>query len=759
MTVDGARIEARDFSWCYAGRSHRSPATVNFSVSAGEKVLVVGPSGVGKSTLFHALAGLGYPTAGSQTQVSVQGQLLIDALPAQQRRTVVGLMQQDPETGIVLARVGDDVAFGPENLAVPVQEIWPRVRQSLDAVGLDVPWDRDTGALSGGQQQRLSLAAVAAMEPRVLLLDEPTANMDPDGVRTVRDAVVSVAERTGATVMIIEHRIDVWVDVVDRVIVLGSQGVEHDGSPAQIFGDSSIRSSLVNRGVWVPGAAVGRFFPAGAPGEPLLEVRGLEVGREHPVAQAVDFSFCRGTVTAVTGVNGAGKSTLALTLAGLLAPVSGSVRAVGSLARGVSPEPQMWSGRELVTRVGVVFQEPEHQFLTATVRAELAEGPRRAGWDPERIRHRVEELLQRLGLSEVANANPFTLSGGQKRRLSVGTVLAAAPDVVVLDEPTFGQDPRTWQAMVALLAEQAHQGRAVVVLTHDQNLVEALGAQQLRIEPITSRSSSGQSEGETLSRAGVLARRDAFIKVLCALLVTIVVVVSVDPVTSGLIVVGEVAALALVGQSPARLLRGIWPIVVAALLSGWATVLLAEHSGAMVYEYGPLTVSEGSLWAGLAIVLRGLALALPGIVVVLTTDPTDVADGLAISARVPARFVIAALAGLRLVTLMLRQWQVMVMARRARGTGGSLAHPWVGLREMWGRCFGLLVHALRRATRLAVTMEVRGFSAGITAQERTWARPIRRTWADALLMLSTVLLCGVALCVSWSLGVQEFIWE
>lgn len=807
----GAEVLARQFSWWHPGRPWASPTAVNFQIRPGEKVLLAGPSGVGKSTLLHALAGVLDAADGSAQDGEVSGpsgDLWINGVPAADRATVTGLLQQDPESGIVLARVGDDVAFGPENLAVPVAEIWPRVDEALESVGLNVALDHNTDALSGGQQQRLALAAIMAMRPRLLLLDEPTANLDPEGVRTVRQAVEAVVEATGATLIVVEHRTENWTDLVDRVLVLGPGGVEADDSPQQIFGDPIRSESLQRQGVWVPDRAPVEAVVNPSEGSPLLTANGLRVSRRQPssralalrrrrvraggdvperavagapAAQAVDFTIRAGSATAITGVNGAGKSTLALTLAGLLIPSAGSVVAEPALAGQAPADPSAWSGPELVTRVGTVFQEPEHQFLTNSVRAELEEGPKRAGWESARIQATVDELLTRLKLTEVAEANPFTLSGGQKRRLSVGTVMAASPAVLILDEPTFGQDAQTWWAVVDLLAEQIRAGQAVVVVTHDQELIRALGATPLRVHPAhvdvgqgsqdadlgsvaTEPEAKGPSrprggpEESVVERRGWLGGRDALTKLICALVLTVPLVISADPVTSALILAGELVALALAGQAPLRLLVTAWPILVAALLSGWATVLLAQNSGATLLAVGPVVISEGSLGAGAAIALRGLALALPGLALLLSTDPTDLADGLARTARLPARFVIAALVGLRLMTLMMRQWQVLVTARRARGAGAS-RNPHLVLREMGGRAFGLLVQALRRATRLAVTMEVRGFGAVVAARERTWARRLHRTRADACLLALSVVLAAGALLISHGLGTQRFIWQ
>jgi energy-coupling factor transport system ATP-binding protein len=182
------------------------------------------------------------------------------------------------------------------------------------------------------------------------------------------------------------------------------------------------------------------------------------------------------------GPNGAGKSTLALTLGGLLPAVGGGLVAQPALAAGALSDPAAWRSRELLTRIGSVFQNPEHQFIASTVRDELAAGPRALGLAPAEIEVRVDELLARLALDRVAEANPFTLSGGQKRRLSVGTALATRPRLLVLDEPTFGQDARTWQGLVGLIAELRRDGHGIVAATHDAEFVTAVGASPLRLD-------------------------------------------------------------------------------------------------------------------------------------------------------------------------------------------------------------------------------------------------------------------------------------
>ncbi|WP_184752587.1 ABC transporter ATP-binding protein [Microbacterium thalassium] len=451
---------------------------VDFRIEAGERVLLLGASGSGKSTLLHALAGV----LGGDEEGESHGEVLVDGMPATAARGRAGLVLQDPDAQVVLARAGDDVAFGCENLGVPRAEIWPRVRDALDAVGLDVPLDRETKALSGGQKQRLALAGALAMRPGLILLDEPTANLDPDGVEEVRDAVGAMLQTHPATLVVVEHRVDVWLPLVTRVIVLGPDGVIADGAPDDVLRRQGER--LAAAGVWVPGIPPAQPPPpAIAPGERLLAARDLAVQRVagHPVASGIDVEVRAGSALAIRGPNGVGKSTLGLTLAGLLPPASGDLAATTALAGDLGPSPVSWKSRHLLTRIGTVFQDPEHQLLSRTVREELEVGPRALRLGADETRRRVEELLERLRLAHLAAANPYTLSGGEKRRLTVAAALATRPRVLVLDEPTFGQDARTWGELVALLASLRDDGAAIVAVTHDRDVVSALRAQTLEL--------------------------------------------------------------------------------------------------------------------------------------------------------------------------------------------------------------------------------------------------------------------------------------
>lgn len=518
ISLTPAGVEAHGWGWRHSTRRDFALRGVDFSIEPGERVLLLGASGAGKSTLMSGLAGV----LGGDDEGEQEGELLVDGVDARRARGRAGLVLQDPDAQIILERLGDDAAFGCENLNVPRDEIWRRVRAALDIVGLgDLDLTRSTRHLSGGQRQRLALAGVLAMRPGLLLLDEPTANLDSAGVREVHDAVRHVVDATGETLIVVEHHIDVWLDMVDRVIVLGRPGgdstvggVIADGTPDEVFG--TMGDVLVDGGAWVPGRRVPDFRPArvvepdAADGtsaavsaddggkavdgpvdrpddKPVLYTDDLSFGRDGvALGEHVDIGFMPGQVCALVGPNGAGKSTLALTLAGLLKPVAGHVRIRADLApRGRGDDPNAWRSRDLLGRIGMVFQEPEHQFAASIVRDEVAIGPSLMGRSIDESYAIADDLLERMGLSRFAKANPYTLSGGEKRRLSVASMLAAAPKVLVMDEPTFGQDFTTWTEMVELMAAIRDHGSTIIAVTHDDALIDALGARRIRLQPAT----------------------------------------------------------------------------------------------------------------------------------------------------------------------------------------------------------------------------------------------------------------------------------
>ena len=474
-------ITACGFAWRHADREEPAVGPLDLQIAAGEKVLLLGPSGAGKSTLLHAITGVLPSESGEAT-----GELLIGDSPPDPFRGETGLVLQDPDSQVIFSRVGDDVAFGMENLGLPADVIDTRITTSLEAMGLSLPHEHPTAALSGGQKQRLALAGIHAMSPQVIVLDEPTANIDPDSTASVRDAVLDAQAATSATMLIVEHRVGLWLDHVDTVIVLGRQGLLAQGPPRQVFSDQKLAEDLRQCGVWVPSASdesAGPGVSREPRGEVVLTTDRLSVGRpaaKTPAATGLDLSIRAGEAVGIVGANGAGKSTTALTLAGLIPEFSGRVNALGSLCSGAKhARPFSWPSAFLAPRIGMVFQEPEHQFLRSSVAEELALGPRLAGWSDAEVNERVSELLHVLGLQTLAEAHPQGLSGGEKRRLSVAAMMAPRPQVLIVDEPTFGQDALTWAGLVGAFIDVLERGSTVVAISHDHAFLNAIGARRI----------------------------------------------------------------------------------------------------------------------------------------------------------------------------------------------------------------------------------------------------------------------------------------
>ena len=802
----GARVCARGWGWRHAGRKNAALSGVDFDIAPGERVLVLGPSGSGKSTLMGGLAGL----LGGAEEGEASGSLTVDGVAPAEARGRVGLLMQDPEAQVVLARVGDDVAFGMENAGVPREEIWPRVEESLSAVGLDMPLDHSTTELSGGQKQRLALASILAMGPGLLILDEPTANLDPSGVAEVRDVVASVVERTGATLVVVEHRVDVWASLVDRVIVVADGRIAADGPLRQVLEEQG--EALRERGIWLPGddvaAEVGpapESAPTSSADTPIARVTDLMIGydQDAPVRSGINLMLERGVSTCIVGANGAGKSTFALTLAGLLKPIAGTVEVETS--DGTRGDPHEWSSKQLLGRMSMVFQEPEYQFLASTVAEELAIGPRAAGMSEEEIAPLVEEHLVALGLTTLARANPMTLSGGEKRRLSVATALISAPELLILDEPTFGQDRGTWLGLVRLLRAALARGVTLVSITHDPAFVAAMGQRVVDLglvgirgggEPrgcaesalacprdeadsgCASRTSVGSESGDSADvtiigdatgadapagevpasaatagaarmcaptsarapRRGLLARTNPVARVLALLVATTPLLITIDPVSAGVALALELALVPLSGVSARSFFLKATPLLLAAPLGALSMLLYASPGGHVYWSFGPAAISDHSMWLASGIGLRMCALVVPAIALLDCIDPTDMGDGLAQILHLPARPVLAALAGARMTSLMAADWKALERARRARGVGDASR-----IRSFLRGSFSLLVFALRRSGKLATTMEARGFGA---AGARTWARPSRLRAADAALMAVAIAVPTIALALS-----------
>jgi energy-coupling factor transport system ATP-binding protein len=428
-------IRARDLGFRHAGATHPALSDVSFEVGAGQTLLIVGPSGSGKSTLALAIAGL----VPRDFDGAFEGSLEVDGTETRTWEPAalsarVGMVFQDPESQLVMERVEDDVAFGLENRGWLRGRMLARVPEALREVGLEGFERRRTSRLSGGEQQRVALGGVLAALPGILVLDEPTANLDPGGTTDFFARLAAIKSHGDTSIVLVEHRVDLAWPLADLVLALDGEGRPIDlGRPDEVLVRSGVR--MRREGIWLPERSP-RPGPLSVPASPtgptLIEAHGLRFGYDHmdPILRDIDLVAGRAERIALVGPNGSGKSTLGRLLVGLLRPDHGTVL-LGA------DDPSRLPSAELARRAGYVFQDPETQFLTNTVADEVMLGLR-----PDE-RAASAALMDRLGLplAEFGGRSPYLLSGGEARRLSLACVLVRWPQVLRPREPTFGPGP------------------------------------------------------------------------------------------------------------------------------------------------------------------------------------------------------------------------------------------------------------------------------------------------------------------------------
>lgn len=488
---------------------------IDLVIEEGTYVGVVGANGSGKSTLTKHFNALLLPQAG---EVLVDGVSTLE--DPGKARGLVGMVLQNPDNQIVGTVVEDDVAFGPENLCLPHDEMVRRVDRALARVGLTACRGRGAETLSGGQKQRLAIAGVLALHPRHVVLDEPTSMLDPVGREEV-EACLADLHADGVTVIHVTHLLEELLGA-DRILALEAGRVVFDGRPRELFRDKKLMSRLKlelpapaalalalehQKGIPkdVPWDLEGLLEHLGAGEAPELEegepappvapsrqeqdalVRAREVAVDYMKGSPlevraladIDFQLLEGELVGLVGATGSGKSTLIQVLARLLTPSHGRV----DYREGIDPE-------QLYRSLGVVFQQPEDQLFEPTVFDDVAYGPRQLGLDPAEVEARVRQSLELLGLpvEAVLTRSPFDLSGGEKRRVAIAGVLSMRPRVLIFDEPTAGLDAEARKLLLECLG-RLHREReaAILVVSHDMNLLADLTDRMVMIHEGTVR--------------------------------------------------------------------------------------------------------------------------------------------------------------------------------------------------------------------------------------------------------------------------------
>lgn len=464
-------LDIRHLTYRYRTRERYALHDITFHVEPGDLVLIAGASGCGKTTLMRCINGL-IPRSYKGGELSGEIRILgHDPLPLKLAdiSQMVGTVLQDPERQIVGAYVLNDVAFGLENLAVPRDEILRRVDRVLEYLEIAHLRDRETFALSGGEKQKVAIADALVMEPDILVLDEPLANLDPASVQEALALIRQLVDG-GKTVLLIEHRVEDVLNIhPDKALFL------EEGEQVY-FGEVDGFLEVVNPlDVKLPAdVAVQRMRAVSPPpppsrrerrpdAAPLVVVDDVHFGYvpEREVLHGVSLTIHPGEVIAILGPNGAGKTTLVRHLIGLEKPQSGRVLVEGTDTRDLTVA-------QVARTVGFVFQNPSHMLFAPTVWEELAFGPRNLGFDEERVARNVQRSLEIMDLVEFAHVSPLALSYGQQRRVGIAAVLAMESKILIMDEPTAGQDYRHYTQFMDAIVQMPFQ--AIVFITHDVDL-------------------------------------------------------------------------------------------------------------------------------------------------------------------------------------------------------------------------------------------------------------------------------------------------
>jgi energy-coupling factor transport system ATP-binding protein len=507
-TMTTPAIELTNVSYSYARSKKYALKDLNLRVEQGEFLAVMGENGAGKSTFCQILNGILPNSMGGR----LKGKVLIQGLntvetPISQLATKVAIVLEDPETQFFTSCVRSEIAFGPENLCVPVDEILERIKWALDVVRLSGFEDRLPTALSGGQKQRLAIAAGIAMRPSILVLDEATSQLDPVGVKEVLSVVKELNEKYGMTIVMATDHSEEVARVASHVVVIDSGKLVDEGTPRQIFANldlfdkymirspqvSQMGAQMVKAGIKLPvfplsveegcqdlvellgkkpapNLTVEKSQNDGQPAEqtePVITVDHLDFVYQpmnvHAV-QDVNFVVHRGEFVALIGQNGSGKTTVLKNLLGLLKPTSGKVIIAGLDTKEASVA-------DLARHVGFVLQNPDQQLFAETVREEVSYGPKNLGLDAATIKERVAWALKEVGLEGREEDFPPALPKGDRAKVVIASALALDPEVIVLDEPTTGQDYRGCHQIMQIADSLHREGRTVVFVTHHMALV------------------------------------------------------------------------------------------------------------------------------------------------------------------------------------------------------------------------------------------------------------------------------------------------
>ena len=492
-------ISFKNFSFKYNNVVDKTLKNIDLTINKGEKVLIVGPSGSGKSTLSHCINGL-IPFSYNG---EIEGELIIDNIKPYKESLSdvskkVGTILQDQDSQFIGLSVGEDVAFNFENNAMPLNEMKVKVIDALELVNMVDFINHSPYELSGGQKQRVSLAGVLGSDAEVLLFDEPLANLDPASGKEIMQLINDIHEKTNKTIIIVEHRIeDVLEQPFDKVIVVNKGEVQGFGTPDEILKSDLLKNNGLREPLYLEAMKLAGCDISGSENlkdltnideknkevlknwfnnetsnkdsiikeEKILEVKNLAFSHDgiKNTINDVSFHLNKGEILAVLGNNGAGKSTLCRLITGILKPQKGSIFLNNQCI-------DSWSIKQKGSAIGYVMQNPNQMISQHMIKDEIALGLKCRNYSKEEIDKKVEEVLKICGLYPYRNWPVSALSYGQKKRVTIASILAINPQVIILDEPTAGQDYKHYTEFMEFIKELSAQGISIILITHDMQL-------------------------------------------------------------------------------------------------------------------------------------------------------------------------------------------------------------------------------------------------------------------------------------------------
>lgn len=492
-------ISFKNFSFKYNNVVDKTLKNIDLTINKGEKVLIVGPSGSGKSTLSHCINGL-IPFSYNG---EIEGELIIDNIKPYEESLSdvskkVGTILQDQDSQFIGLSVGEDVAFNFENNAMPLKEMKVKVIDALELVNMVDFINHSPYELSGGQKQRVSLAGVLGSDAEVLLFDEPLANLDPASGKEIMQLINDIHEKTNKTIIIVEHRIeDVLEQPFDKVIVVNKGEVQGFGTPDEILKSDLLKNNGLREPLYLEAMKLAGCDISGSENlkdlnnideknkevlknwfnnetsnkdsiikeEKILEVKNLAFSHDgiKNTINDVSFHLNKGEILAVLGNNGAGKSTLCRLITGILKPQKGSIFLNNQCI-------DSWSIKQKGSAIGYVMQNPNQMISQHMIKDEIALGLKCRNYSKEEIDKKVEEVLKICGLYPYRNWPVSALSYGQKKRVTIASILAINPEVIILDEPTAGQDYKHYTEFMEFIKELSAQGISIILITHDMQL-------------------------------------------------------------------------------------------------------------------------------------------------------------------------------------------------------------------------------------------------------------------------------------------------